>query len=79
MDAYAACLAGALLKEDYLAAIRAAGFREIEVVSESRFEVGEPTQDQVAIARKIDAAITAADLMAASEAVVSVKIPPSNR
>lgn len=40
MDAYAACLAGALLKEDYLAAIEAAGFERIHVVGESPYEFG---------------------------------------
>jgi len=87
LDAYAACLAGALLKEDYLGAIRAAGFQEIGVVGESRYDFGDPTPDQVATARKLDAAITAADLKAASEAVASVKIsalkppaqPPASR
>ena len=46
----------------------------MEVVGESRYEFGDPTPDQVATARKIEAAITAADLKAASEAVVSIKI-----
>jgi SAM-dependent methyltransferase len=40
MDAYAACLAGALLKEDYLAVIEAAGFRQISVVGESSYDFG---------------------------------------
>lgn len=74
LDAYAACLAGALLKDDYLGAIRAAGFQQLEVVGESRYEFGDPTPEQVATARKLDAAITPADLEAASEAVASVKI-----
>ncbi len=43
MDAYAACLAGALLKEDYLAAIEAAGFREVTVVGESSYDFGGTT------------------------------------
>lgn len=40
MDAYAACLAGALPKEDYLAAIRVAGFEELTVVGESGYDIG---------------------------------------
>jgi SAM-dependent methyltransferase/N-acetylglutamate synthase-like GNAT family acetyltransferase len=40
MDAYAACLAGALLKEDYLAAIEAAGFQQVTVVGESPYDFG---------------------------------------
>lgn len=34
VEAYASCIAGAMLKENYLAAIRAAGFRDVEVTSE---------------------------------------------
>jgi SAM-dependent methyltransferase/N-acetylglutamate synthase-like GNAT family acetyltransferase len=42
LDAYAACLAGALPKEDYLDAIRAAGFTGIEVVRESAYAADGP-------------------------------------
>ncbi len=35
--AYTACVAGALLKEDYLAKIEAAGFNEVNVMNESTF------------------------------------------
>ncbi|MGD2127373.1 MAG: arsenite methyltransferase [Desulfobacteraceae bacterium] len=36
IDAYVGCVAGALLKEDYLAAIRAAGFKEVVIQAEKR-------------------------------------------
>jgi arsenite methyltransferase len=36
-EIYAACVAGAMLRDDYLREIRAAGFRKVEVVSESSF------------------------------------------
>lgn len=61
MDAYAACISGALLKDDYLQAIRQAGFSSVEVVGESRYELG-------------DAAQVGQSLHAAAEAVVSVQI-----
>jgi hypothetical protein len=35
VEAWAGCVAGASLKESYLAAIRDAGFQEVEVVGES--------------------------------------------
>jgi len=35
VEAYAACISGAMLKEEYLAAISSAGFEEIEVVSQA--------------------------------------------
>ena len=37
VEVYVACVAGAMVKEDYLAAIRDAGFKDIEVVSEKVF------------------------------------------
>jgi arsenite methyltransferase len=40
IDPYVGCVAGAAIREDYLRMIREAGFRDVEVVSESRYEVG---------------------------------------
>jgi len=37
VEAYVACIAGALVREDYLSAIREAGFKDITVVSEKSF------------------------------------------
>lgn len=37
VDAYASCIAGAMLKEDYLAAIRKGGFQNVEVTSEQAY------------------------------------------
>jgi len=39
IDAYVGCLAGALLKDDYLGKIRAAGFQNVEVVDETIFPI----------------------------------------
>jgi len=47
MDAYAACVAGALLKDEYLAAIEAAGFTEITVLKETSYEEGDPDSADV--------------------------------
>ena len=37
VDAYVACVAGAMVKDDYLGAIREAGFKDVAVVSETAF------------------------------------------
>ena len=37
IDAYVACIAGAMVKDDYLGAIREAGFKAVDVVSEKGF------------------------------------------
>lgn len=39
IDAYVGCLAGALLKDDYLGKITAAGFQSLEVVDETVFPI----------------------------------------
>ena len=41
VDLYVGCVAGASLKEDYLSLMRDAGFDDVEVVSESRYTVGQ--------------------------------------
>ena len=43
--AYTACVAGALLKEDYLAKIQASGFKEVNVLKESTFPLDPLTND----------------------------------
>ncbi len=74
MDAYAACLSGALLKEDYLAAIEAAGFEQIAVVGESSFDFGDPSTAQLEAARHLAPELTMEDLRSAAASVASIKI-----
>jgi SAM-dependent methyltransferase len=40
LELYVGCVAGAAERQDYLEAIRAAGFQDVEVLRESRYEVG---------------------------------------
>jgi arsenite methyltransferase len=42
-DAWAECIAGALPKSEYIAAIKAAGFKDVSIVAESRYS--EPDMD----------------------------------
>jgi len=74
LDAYAACLAGALMKEDYLEAMRAAGFTQVEVVAESGYDFGDPAPDQVAQLQAIDPTLTAKDIKVGAGAVASLKV-----
>ncbi|MDP6127525.1 MAG: arsenite methyltransferase [Dehalococcoidales bacterium] len=41
VEAYTGCVAGATMKEEYLASVKSAGFQEVEIVSESPFGIGE--------------------------------------
>lgn len=72
--AYAGCLAGAVLKPNYLAAIRAAGFRDVKVLQEARLQVeslaNDPTAQALARQLRLKPA-AAADVLAS---VVSVSV-----
>jgi SAM-dependent methyltransferase len=48
VEAYVACIAGALVKDDYLGAIRAAGFADVSVVSEKDFPAELVLEDTLA-------------------------------
>ncbi len=72
--AYAGCIAGAMLKNDYLAAIREAGFAEVAVLAESSYPIGSSHPDASEDAVLADPTIGPDDLRAAAEAVVSVKV-----
>jgi SAM-dependent methyltransferase/N-acetylglutamate synthase-like GNAT family acetyltransferase len=77
LEAYAACLSGALLKDDYLAAIRAAGFTQVELAGESSYGFGDPTPEQLAELQALDPALTPEEVRAAAGAVASIKVAAS--
>jgi len=49
IEAYVGCIAGASLKQDYISMIQAAGFRDIEILSETTFEAALPTSGDAKI------------------------------
>jgi len=72
---YAACIAGALLRDEYLAAIRDSGLVEIEVLNDHTYAAADACADPVAqqaVATMGDAA-TALDGVAASITVTAVR------
>jgi SAM-dependent methyltransferase len=74
VEAYAGCISGALLKHDYLDAIRAAGFVDVEIVDESGYAIGSSSPDASELAALSAEGVTVEDLRAASGAVRSVKV-----
>jgi len=46
---YSACLSGALLRDDYLGAIRAAGFAPVEVLTERQYEASDLNGDPITV------------------------------
>jgi len=72
--AYIGCLSGAMMKEDYLAAIKSAGFKNITVVSEDGFDIDCMANDPTAQAVVKDLKISAAELCSIAGAVRSIKV-----
>jgi ubiquinone/menaquinone biosynthesis C-methylase UbiE len=72
--AYIGCLAGAALKERYLAAIKQAGFRDVKVIDESGFGIDYMSGDPTAQAILKDEQVSRDDLKKLGKAVRSIKV-----
>jgi arsenite methyltransferase len=74
VEAYVGCVAGASQKTDYLDAIRAAGFQDVQVIDETVFPTGSLSDDPTIKAIIEDAHITPAQAKKIASSVVSVKV-----
>jgi SAM-dependent methyltransferase len=72
--AYVGCVAGALLKTDYLSAVTEAGFTDVRVVSEEHYPVDLLTDDPRAGQVMADSGLSREELLAAAQSVVSIKV-----
>jgi SAM-dependent methyltransferase len=72
--AYVGCVAGALLKTDYLAAVSEAGFTDVRVVSEEHYPVDLLADDPRAGQAMADSGLSREELLAAAQSVVSIKV-----
>ena len=72
--AYAGCIAGASMKEDYLSMLRRAGFTQVEVVGESPFNIGDMVNDPLVKAILDEANLSVDDAREAGRSVVSLKV-----
>lgn len=74
VEAYVGCLSGAVMKDDYLEAIKRVGFRDVRIVDEVRFPVelmaNDPTAKAVVESLKISPEV----LKGIAEAMVSIKV-----
>jgi SAM-dependent methyltransferase len=64
VELYVGCVAGASPREDYLRAIREAGFTDVEVVGEGRYDVGVETLPSDSPQRDAFAAVTSVKVRA---------------
>ena len=74
MDAYAACVSGAMLKDDYLAAIRSAGFEGVAVAGERRFGLAELSPELLELARRRYPDMSREELELLARSVLSVQV-----
>ncbi len=74
VEAYVGCLAGAVKKEDYLAFIKEAGFKDIRVLSQDNYPIEAMANDVTAKAVMRNSSTKEADLKDIENSVVSMKI-----
>jgi SAM-dependent methyltransferase len=74
VGAYIGCVAGAILKKDYIKAIKDAGFSKVEVLSEDAFPVEVFTTDPTATAGILQMGLPINELQDTINSVVSIKV-----
>jgi SAM-dependent methyltransferase len=73
IDAYVGCVAGALLKDEYLQTIKDAGFGEVEIISEATFPTELMANDPNVMAMIENADVPIEELLDVAKSVVSIK------
>ncbi|NMC10928.1 MAG: arsenite methyltransferase [Methanothrix sp.] len=73
-EAYIGCLAGAIMKEEYLEIIKDVGFQDIRVVAESSFPIESLICETAESARVENPKISAEQLEEVADSVLSIKI-----
>ena len=74
VEAYIGCLSGAIMRDEYLGAIKAAGFQEVRIVDETSFPVEFMANDPTAKAIIKDIKITPQEVTNIATSVVSIKV-----
>ncbi len=74
IEAYIGCVSGAMLKDDYLEVIKAAGFREVKIVDETSFPIDAITNDPTAKAIINQLKLPEKKLKDIANSVVSIKV-----
>ena len=74
VEAYIGCLSGAVMKDAYLKAIKAAGFKQVKVLEETTFPIECMANDPTAQAMIESSGIRREDLSSLGESILSVKV-----
>ena len=71
--AYVGCIAGAISKNEYLKAVKAAGFQDVQIVDESLYPLDWVADDPESSVLRDDLEITAEQLKELASAIASIK------
>jgi arsenite methyltransferase len=74
IEAYVGCIAGATMKDEYLRTIKAAGFRNVDIVEETSFPVEYMANDPTAQAIIKDSGISPEKMKEFASSVLSIKV-----
>lgn len=74
VDAYVACLSGAMMQADYLSLIEQAGFVDIEVTEERRFALGDVVADDLIAQFSEQSSASVEELEAAAARFLSMRV-----
>jgi arsenite methyltransferase len=74
IEAYVGCVAGAVMKEDYLRAIREAGFEDIQIVGETNFPISDLLDHPAVQERFSQADHLEAQVEEISSSIASIKV-----
>lgn len=74
VSAYVGCIAGAVIKEDYLEAIRKAGFTDVKILEETDFPINYIVSDNSAVIIKNDLNLDKDEVKDLEESVLSIKV-----
>ena len=76
-QAYVGCVAGALMKDEYLEALKEAGFQEVEVVDESVFSVESITGGPASPATMKGSGVSVNQIQDIDDSVLSIRVHAS--
>jgi arsenite methyltransferase len=74
IEAYVACVAGAVMKDEYIEAIKEAGFQEVRLIDETRFPYESLDNDPTAKAIIENLNISAEEVKEAVSSIISINI-----
>ena len=74
VNSYVGCIAGALMKEEYISAIKSAGFKEVRIIDETSFHFEGMTNDPVTKAVFENLKISPEKAKEVAGSVISIKV-----